>query len=134
MKKSGFFLCFWAGLYLSMPLFLPVSASFAADKTTPSQHYFSVLPDIPLMPNMVELDDQSYIFDKAEGRVIESAGFLSVDSRKNITSFYQSALKELGWNPLKNNVFQRGNEILSFEINDKKNGFRVKFQLQPVSR
>ena len=54
-------------------VFLMLIACVSGAAIAASQTYLRYLPDVPLMPSMVELDDQSMIFDKAEGRVIESS-------------------------------------------------------------
>lgn len=99
-----------------------------------NQAYFSVLTDIPLMPDMKELTDQAFVFDKAEGRVVEVVGFLSVSDTDRPLKFYETALAQLGWKPLKTAVFQRNNEQLVVRAEKLAQGVVVRFQLSPLSR
>jgi hypothetical protein len=99
-----------------------------------NQDYFSVLADIPLMPDMKELTDQSFVFDKAEGRVVGAVGFLSTSDTGRPIKFYETALAQLGWKPLKTGVFQRNNEQLVVKAEKLAQGALVRFQLSPLSR
>lgn len=109
-----------------------------ADENIPqnpeNQAYFSVLTDIPLMPDMKELTDQAFVFDKAEGRVVEAVGFLSTFDTERPIKFYETALVQLGWKPLKTGVFQRNNEQLVVRAEKLTRGVVLKFQLSPLSR
>lgn len=99
-----------------------------------NQAYFSALSDVPLMENMKELTDQSFVFDKAEGRVVEVVGLLSASSPDDAIKFYDSVLKDLGWKPLKSEAYERNNEQLSVKALKVDEGVLVTFQLSPVSR
>lgn len=103
-------------------------------KKAENQAYFSVLTDIPLMPDMEELTDQAFVFDKAEGRVVEAVGILSTFDTQRPIKFYESALTELGWKPLKTGLFQRNNEQLVVRAEKITQGVLVRFQLSPLSR
>lgn len=108
--------------------------ALAADKKAENQAYFSVLTDIPLMPDMKEMTDQAFVFDKAEGRVVGAVGFLSAPHAPDPLKFYETALPPLGWKPLKTGVFQRNNEQLVVRAEKLTQGVVVKFQLSPLSR
>ena len=128
-------------LFLSLPLattvvILPVKSFAQANeaKNSENQAYFSVLTDIPLMPEMKELTDQAFVFDKAEGRVVEAVGFLSISDTDRPIKFYETALTQLGWKPLKTGLFQRNNEQLVVRAEKLAQGVLVRFQLSPLSR
>lgn len=110
-------------IFLLLALNCPV---LAADQT-----YFSALPDIPLMAGMEEVEDQTFVFDKAEGRVIGTAGFLSQKTDINPLEFYSKILEELGWRPLKTGVFVRNGEQLNVNIETFPQGILVKLQVSP---
>lgn len=99
-----------------------------------NQVYFTVLTDVPVMPGMVEITDQAFVFDKAEGRVVEVVGFLSLSSSADPVEFYKTVLPELGWKPLKTGVFQRNNEQLVVRAEKLTREVLVRFQLSPLSR
>ena len=98
------------------------------------QSYFSALPDVPMMSGMEEVEDQTFVFDKAEGKVVETAGFLAESSPEELEKFYREALGQLGWKPFKTGVFVRDHEMLSLRVTKVGNGELVKFQLAPLSR
>jgi len=97
------------------------------------QGYFSALPDLPLMSGMDEVEDQTFVFDKAEGRVIETAGFLAVTPEKDPQTYYSEILGQLGWKPLKSGLFTRGSEQLVVIVRKVHGGMLVKFYLTPLS-
>ena len=121
-------------LQLLSALVILQGQALADDKNPQNQAYFSVLADIPLMPEMKEMTDQSFVFDKAEGRVVETVGLLSPSDTRDPQKFYETALPPLGWKPLKTGVFQRNNEQLVVRAEKLTQGVLVKFQLSPLSR
>lgn len=114
-----------------LALSLPVSAAENGGAQSPTQSYFSALPDIPLMAGMDEVQDQTYVFDKAEGRVVGTAGFLSHKVNADPLKFYSNTLEALGWKPLKHGVFTRNDEQLSVTTEKLSGGVLVRLQLSP---
>lgn len=130
-SSIAFFFCTFglvAGIFCT-----EASCAFANPIQSSHQAYFMALPDIPLMPNMKEIEDQSFIFDKAEGKVVESVGFLSATPSQNILHFYHDALQSLGWKPLNNNAFSRNNERMTLKIEELPQGVQIRFRLSPQS-
>ena len=125
---------FFYALQLALCVLILQNQALADAPAPQKQAYFTVLSDIPLMPGMVEVADQSFIFDKAEGRVVETVGFLSVSDTERTIKFYETALAQLGWNPLKTGVFKRNNEQLVVRAEKVAQGQLVRFQLSPLSR
>ena len=112
----------------TLVVIIAVNSAWAGDMR---QGYFSVLPDVPLMAGMDEVEDQTFIFDKAEGRVIETAGFLTQSSQIDPQTYYSDVLGQLGWKPLKSGLFTRGGEQLVVIVRKVKGGELVKFSLAP---
>lgn len=139
MRRSIHILLSIALIILAFPA---VSADAQGQDSDGKQAYFSVLPDVPLMPSMDEIADQNFVFDKAEGRVIGAVGFLSRPNRGNDSEkkpsdpqkFYADVLPQLGWKPLKSGVFVRDSEQLAITITPAPRGIFVKLQLSPLSR
>ncbi|MGH6969295.1 MAG: hypothetical protein ACREEL_04000 [Stellaceae bacterium] len=52
--------------------------------------------DLPLMPGLVSVDGSAVVFDKPEGRIVESAAHGKL-SRYAVTRFYVQTLPQLGW-------------------------------------
>ena len=125
---------FLIAFQMVLTLLILQNSAIAEDQNTPKQAYFTALSDIPLMPGMSEVTDQSFVFDKAEGRVVESVGFLSVSDTDRTIKFYETALVQLGWKPLKTAVFERNGEQLLVRAEKVAQGQFVRFQLSPVSR
>ncbi len=74
-------------------LFIVVAAPAGAQEP----RFFSELNDIPLMPGLYELAEDTVVFDKPEGRIIESAAASETETINKIKAFYDSALPQLGW-------------------------------------
>ena len=107
----------------------PVSS--LATAAEPSAVYLSYLPDVPLMAGLTELPDQSVVFDKAEGRVVETAVLAPSDSEKRVFEFYGKTLPALGWERLKPDRFLRNNEQLVVKWEKVQDGALVRFSLSP---
>lgn len=105
---------------------LLISVSAYAD-----QLYLSYLPDVPLMNGMAELPEQSLVFDKAEGRVIETAVFASVTNEPDVMAFYNKTLPSLGWQTLSSDRFLRNGEQLIVKCEKVSGGTIVRFSLSP---
>ncbi len=107
-------------------LFLLASPAAQAE-----QGYLEYLPDVPLMDGMGELEDYSFMFDKAEGRVIETAAFVAVSSESEVMDFYAGALPQLGWVPISRDRFLRNGEQLIVKSEKVEGGVLARFWLSP---
>ncbi len=69
------------------------------------------------MPGLVEVEEQAVVFDKPEGRIIESVAVTGPLARADIAAYYAQALPQLGWTGAGADTYIRQNErlILSFE-------------------
>lgn len=93
--------------------------------------YISVLPDIPVMDGAKEVLDQSFVFDKAEGKVASTTLFGPNLSPQIVENFYKAALEGLGWKAQKTGVFLRKGEQLSVNTEKVEGGVLVKLALSP---
>jgi hypothetical protein len=73
-------------------VFSGVAGAFAAES-----RFFSALNDVPLMPGLYELTEETVVFDKPEGRIVESSAVSETEKTNEIRAFYGSVLPELGW-------------------------------------
>jgi hypothetical protein len=92
-----------------------------------SPQFFSSIPDMPLMDGLTELTDQTVVFDKPEGRIIESVALIDGQAPDSVLKFYGETLPQLGWTRAADLSFHRENEVLkmSVEGNEGKNFLRV---------
>jgi formamidopyrimidine-DNA glycosylase len=95
--------------------------------------FFSSVPDMPLMEGLTELTDQTVVFDKPEGRIIESVALIERLSPGNVLKFYNDTLPQLGWTRIDELSFRRENEVLKVfvEANEGKNFLRL--NIAPLS-
>ena len=115
-------------LSLCLILMLPASsyAQGAADIYQAPQ-FFTAIQDVPLMPGMQELEDQTLTFDKPEGRIIESVAVIKSAPQTAVQKFYQDTLPQLGWTRIAENSFIRDDEHLymNFETMDRQNFLKI---------
>lgn len=114
-----------AVLFLIAVLALPGPVKAAAPG------YLRYLPDVPLMDKMTELPDQALIFDKGEGRVIESAVLAGALSEKEVLDFYNRSLPALGWKSAGPQRFLRNEDQLIVKWEKVGDGAVVRFSVSP---
>lgn len=105
--------------------------SLPAQSCAEDASYLRYAPDLPLMSGMTELSDQSMVFDKAEGRVVETAVFTAVSSVDEVQDFYRTTLPALGWQRLSSDRFLRNGEQLLVKCEKVQDGVVVRFSLSP---
>lgn len=103
------------------------SSALTAQTQQYEAQFFSTIRDIPLMPGLKELTDQTLVFDKPEGRIIESVAEIESQSVGDIKHFYQDTLPQLGWTRIAEMSYVRQDEhlYLDFETYEGQNFMRV---------
>ena len=84
---------FYAFLRLAAILAVLIPAAGWAEES----RFFSELNDIPLMPGLYELTEETVVFDKPEGRIVESSAVSETQEIAKIRAFYAETLPQLGW-------------------------------------
>ena len=94
--------------------------------------YIEGIDDVPLMQGLEPDVNGSFIYDKAEGRIVEFQAY-GVITPKEVLAFYSKTLPELGWIKLDSSVYERGDERLkiTFLQKNKVNKTAVHFNLAP---
>lgn len=107
-----------------------VNSARAEDMSRPV--FFTAIPDLPIMDGLHELPDQTVMFDKAEGRIIESVAAIDSHFDEEVRSYYLKALPQLGWVPHEAGVYMRGSERLqmNFEQVEDERFLRVRISPQ----
>ena len=111
-----------------------VVVAFASTKRALSteQYFFSVIEDLPVMPQLVEDTKAAMTFESSAGRIaeVEANGLASSDA---IDAYYKQSLPQLGWLPQANGSYRRGNELLVIEVKVGLGGaVKVLFHLEPA--
>jgi hypothetical protein len=80
--------------------------------------FFTTLNDVPLMAGLTELPDETLIFDKPEGRIVETAAVTdrTGPSAADIEAFYAQTLPHLGWRQVAKGQYLRQNEVLRLDV------------------
>ena len=85
------------------------------------------MEDIPLVPGLSELPDQTVSFDKPEGRIVESVAEIETPDAAFVKNAYEDTLPQLGWRRVSDNLYVREREslTLAFESYEGRNFMRV---------
>lgn len=93
--------------------------------------YFSYMPDVPLMTGFEELDDQTLVFDKPAGRIVESFAIAEDAAPEEVLAFYRKTLPQLGWQEESETLFIRNSERLVLNIEETEGHSVLHFVLAP---
>lgn len=94
--------------------------------------FFNALPDVPLMEGLTELGDQTVVFDKPEGRIVESVAFMGAQNSAKVMQYYQDALPQLGWVRIGEHIYQREQEFLTVVAEAGQGGNFLRLRIAPT--
>ncbi|MCQ2965916.1 MAG: hypothetical protein MJ250_04155 [Alphaproteobacteria bacterium] len=93
--------------------------------------------DLPIMPELKQIDDGQLKFDTPSGRIIEAVFTGEQTQRMAIKEFYTKTLPQLGWKVKEQGIqsfsFSRDEEELRFII-ENSDPILVKIELMTVSK
>lgn len=93
--------------------------------------FLSVIDDVPLMPGLAERPDAAVVFDKPEGRIVETEATGRL-ARAEVLKFYAASLPQLGWHARGEGRFLRDREELALSFVSGPGGaLTVRFTLSP---
>lgn len=99
--------------------------------------FFETLYDVPVMEGIEEIPEMALSFDKVGGRIAEAGAIMSDLSDREVISFYNTSLAQMGWQRKQSSyapyIFTREGEKLSIFIDKSKASPVIRFLLQPVS-
>jgi hypothetical protein len=75
------------------------------------------IDDLPLMPGLIAVGDQSLVFDKPDGRIVQAVATGRVRAAA-VRSFYADTAPQLGWKPAGEGRYTRDGESLRIELTD----------------
>lgn len=116
-------------------ILLPMLCAHAETHTTQNDEipsFFSALQDIPLMPGLEELEDQTVFFDKPEGRIISVLALMHKATPNQVSLYYKTSLPQFGWIPTDENLFLRRNESLNLSFEKIDNDNILKITVKPA--
>ncbi len=97
----------------------------------PAPSFLSVIDDVPLMPGLAERRDAAVVFDKPEGRIVETEATGRL-VRAEVLKFYAASLPQLGWQARGEGRFLRDREELALSFASGPGGaLTVRFTLSP---
>ncbi|MCL1786261.1 MAG: hypothetical protein FWG39_03910 [Alphaproteobacteria bacterium] len=90
--------------------------------------------DVPMMDNTYVIEEESFVYSQAEGKIVQTTIISERVSRRKLQSFYSDALRELGWKRTKNTAafqtFARDGDELKIEIVESE-PLTVRFTMVP---
>lgn len=92
------------------------SPAGAGVSTEAAPRFFEHMDDIPIMPGLVEVADQGYVFDKPQGRIGESFAYGRGISAEDVRAYYEASLPQFGWVPAPGLSFSRGGEVVTLSV------------------
>ncbi len=92
--------------------------------------FVTEIADLPLMPGLRQVPDAGLVFDKPEGRIVETYAQGPVN-REAVLAFYRRTLPQLGWRAAGEAAFRREGEALSVDFLDGGSALIVRFTLVP---
>lgn len=93
--------------------------------------FFETLQDVPVMDGLVEQVDETLIFDKPDGRVVESVAYMDDKDAKEVRHYYAQTLPQFGWSASGSDRFVRHEERLEMVFETHQNIQIVRFLIQP---
>lgn len=105
----------------------------AAAMAAGEPRFFSSVPDLPLMDGLQELTDQTVVFDKPEGRIIESVALMGAQDPASVTRYYNDSLPQFGWIKVSDDSFRRENEILKLYVETQEGKKFLHVTIAPAS-
>lgn len=106
-------------------LFFATAAGAAGDA------FLAGFGDLPLMKGLAAVPDSETVFDTPAGRIVEAYAAGEVP-REAAESFYRRSLPQLGWRQVKPNLYQREEETLAIEFEERGGTLTVRFMLSPA--
>ena len=96
--------------------FLVCGLFLGAAQASADVAFFEAIRDVPLAPGLVENQGETLVFDKPDGRFVESTATLSGATIPAVRSYYGQALPQFGWSQSGTDTYIRGDEILEFSF------------------
>jgi hypothetical protein len=93
-----------------------------------AQTYVAGIEDLPLMPGLTEQD--GFVFEKAEGRIVEAVAVGAVKAQA-VIEYYAHTLPQLGWVRAPDGSYIRDDERLVIAARETGTRVTVQFNLSP---
>ena len=97
-------------------------------KTT---RYFDQLREIPVMPALSQDEGEASVFDKPGGRIVHVRATGHNVSVASVRTFYAKTLPALGWQPRSADIYVRGTEKLTLELNRENRKVVLDLHIKP---
>jgi hypothetical protein len=113
---------------------LPSALADAASTGAPDR-FVEGISDLPLMPGLAPVPEETLVFDKPAGRIVQAVAAGRIDP-KAVRAFYARTVPQLGWRPIGPDRFAREGEILRIDIlqrlqRDADAPLKVRFTVSP---
>ena len=118
MKKAGMI----RGFFLLLPLLFVVTVH-AQDA------FIAGFEDLPLMEGLIQSQEDNFSFDTMQGRLIQAAASSDTLSFKEVVSYYEEVLPNLGWQISSYGFFKRDTGELSIQLLQEK-PLLIQFELK----
>lgn len=103
-----------------------------ADASGNPARFLSAIKDVPLMPGMHEDTERTFVFDKPEGKIVETVIVLNVVTLAQAQEFFSENLPPLGWERTANGTFLRDGERLTIAADSGQDPAALRVTLAPA--
>ncbi len=101
--------------------------------TVASDRFVAGIADLPLMPGLYLVDEETIIFEKPTGRLISTIA-RGDRTRKAFWQFYEDTLPQLGWRSIERGSFVRDGESLNISVEENALQIIARFIVTPSSK
>ena len=102
-------------------------ATFASDR------FVAGIADLPLMPGLYLVHEETVIFEKPAGRLVRAIA-KGNRTKEAFWQFYEDTLPQLGWRTVKRGNFMRDGESLNIKIEENDSQITARFMVAPASK
>jgi hypothetical protein len=128
MRSFSFF---FSRLFFAMIVVMSVGFAPSAKAQDEAFSFFQTINDVPVMPGLLELDEDAVIFDKAEGRIAKGSAVGKYVEIEDIHRFYAQTLPQLGWQQKNPGYYVRDDEYLKMSLKKNQSFNFVHFSVGP---
>ena len=102
-------------------------ATFASDR------FIAGIADLPLIPGLYLVNEETVIFEKPTGRIVRAIA-KGRCTEEAFWQFYEDALPQLGWQTIKRGRFVRDGETLNIKVEENGSQIIARFSVAPASK
>lgn len=114
-----------------IPIVVIAVLAYFGTSVNAGDNYSADISDLPVFEGLTVKDDLNTVFDSPEGRVVDVYMEGAAKNAAAASTFYASILPELGWKQQGATLYERGDEQLTLQTEEKSGIVTLKFSIRP---